>query len=84
MLLLVLILCEDGVAEVVLDCALSTVVFTAVVPSLILDFINNVVTAISPTRQITKATPKVMAEITAGLCSVPPKNARFKVNIYLT
>ena len=66
---------EDCVAEVLLDCALSTAaVFTTVtiVPTLVLDFIKRMMTVISPIRQINNATPRQTAEIRADLDSELP------------
>ena len=63
---------EDCVTEVFLDCALSSVVFTAKVPTLVLDFIKSMITVINPIRQINRATPREIAEIRADLYSVLP------------
>ena len=64
---------EDCVAEVLLDCALSTTaVFTTIVPTLVLDFIKRMMTVISPNRQMNKATPRQTAEIRADLDSELP------------
>ena len=66
---------EDCVTEVFLDCALSSVVFTAKVLTLVLDFIKSIksmITVINPIRQINRATPREIAEIRADLYSVLP------------
>ena len=46
---------------VLLDCSLSTVVFTVTVPTLVLDFIKSTITIINPIRQIAKPTPRQTA-----------------------
>ena len=58
---------EDCVTEVFPDCALSTVVFTTTVPTLVLDFIKSMMTVINPIRHINKATPREIAEIRINL-----------------
>ena len=64
---------EDCVTEVLLDCALSTAaVSTTIVPTLVLDFIKRMMSAISPIKQINKATPRQTVEIRADLDSELP------------
>ena len=58
---------EDCIAEVLLDCALSSVEVTSIVPALVLDFIRSMITVVNPIREISKATPRQAADMTAGL-----------------
>ena len=64
--------CEGGGidSEAFLVWSLSNIVF--IVPTLVLDFIKSTIIAIKPIRQMTKATPREIAEIIAGLHSDLP------------